>query len=150
MKPEMIFVPMLVLVFWSFVIVTWLAYKRFSAGFSGRVKAGYFKVGESDKVPDDVKVVGRNFANLFEMPVLFYAVCISAYVTHQMSHALVVLAWAYVILRVIHSLIHVTYNYVNHRFTVYFASCLLLLVMWIIFAVNLHGTQSLTVTWPFH
>lgn len=150
MKPELIFTPMLVLVFWTFVIVTWLAYKRFSAGFAGRVKAGYFKVGESEKVPDDVRVVGRNFSNLFEMPVLFYAVCIAVYVTHQTSHALVVLAWCYVILRVVHSLIHVTYNYVNHRFVAYSGSCLLLLAMWIIFAANLHGSPSLTVSWPLH
>ncbi|HET7922675.1 MAG TPA: MAPEG family protein [Gammaproteobacteria bacterium] len=150
MKPELIFVPMLVLVFWTFVIVSWLAYKRFSAAFAGRVKAGWFKVGESEKVPDDVRVVGRNFVNLFEMPVLFYTVCISSYVVHQVPAALVVLAWCYAVLRIVHSLIHITYNHVNQRFMVYFGSCLLLLAMWIVFAVNLHQAPSVTLSWPFH
>jgi hypothetical protein len=140
---------MLVLVFWTFVIMLFLGYKRFSAVAAKRMKFGYLKVGESEKVPDDVKVVSRNFINLFEMPVLFYAVCISAYAVHQVTHALLILAWGYVILRIVHSLIHVTYNYINQRFLVYATSCAVLFVMWIIFAVNLQNVSTVSKLWPF-
>jgi hypothetical protein len=150
MRAESIFTPMLVLVFWTFVIMLLLGYKRWSAGFAGRVKAGYFKVGESEKVPDDVKVVSRNFSNLFEMPVLFYAFCISTYAVNQVTQTLVILAWCYVGLRIVHSVIHVTYNHVNQRFMVYAVSCMLLLAMWIIFAMHLHNVTAVSRLWPLH
>jgi hypothetical protein len=136
MKPELIFVPMLALVFWTFVIMFYMAWKRIGAGFAGRVKFGYFTVGESDKVPDDVRLAGRNFSNLFEMPVLFYALCIALYVTRDATEVLWVLAWIYVALRVGHSLIHVSYNKIMHRFACYAISNLILLAMWILFAVR--------------
>jgi hypothetical protein len=150
MRAESIFHPMLVLVFWTFVIMLHLGYKRFSAVAAKRMKFGYLKVGESEKVPDDVRLASRNFSNLFEMPVLFYVLCISVYVTNQVTETLLVLAWCYVGLRVVHSLIHVTYNHLTHRFLVYATSCLLLLVMWIVFAVNLHNVSAISRLWPLH
>lgn len=136
MKAELTFSPMLALVAWTFIIMLFMAYKRLSAGFAGRVKFGYFTVGESDKVPDDVRLAGRNFVNLFEMPVLFYVLSIVLYVTHATTEALLVLAWIYVALRVGHSLIHVTYNKIMHRFAFYAVGNLILLAMWILFAVD--------------
>jgi hypothetical protein len=44
---------------------------------------------------------------------------------------LVQLAWGFVVLRIVHSLIHCSYNNVNHRFAAYALSCLFLLFMWI-------------------
>ncbi|MGH8402087.1 MAG: MAPEG family protein, partial [Gammaproteobacteria bacterium] len=60
------------------------------------------------------------------------------YMTHTVSETLSVLAWIYVALRIVHSLIHVTYNKIIHRFSVYATSSFLLLAMWIIFAVKLY------------
>lgn len=127
---------MLALVFWTFVIMLFMAYKRISSGFTGRLKPGAFKVGESPEVPMDVRLANRNFVNLFEMPVLFYALCIALYVTRDVTEASLALAWIYVVLRVGHSLIHVTYNKIMHRFAFYAVSNLILLAMWILFAVN--------------
>lgn len=56
-----------------------------------------------------------NFRNLFEVPVLFYAVCCSLAITDLVTPLQVALAWSYVTLRAVHSLIHVTYNRVTHR-----------------------------------
>lgn len=150
MRPDTIFAPMLVLVFWTFAIMLLMAYKRFNATLTGRTKAGYFKLGESEKVPYDVRVVGRNFVNLFEMPVLFYLLCLSAYATHLASHALVVLGWCYVVLRIVHSLIHIAYNNVLHRFLAYATSSLLLLFMWIVFAASLHNSSAISRMWPLN
>jgi len=138
MQPESIFSPMLALVAWTFVIMLLMAYKRWSAGFAGRLKRGEFKVGESQDVPNDVRLPGRNFVNLFEMPVLFYVLCLALYMTHNVSKTLLVLAWVYVALRIVHSLIHVTYNKIMHRFFVYALSSFLLLAMWIMFAIELY------------
>lgn len=68
---------------------------------------------------------------------LFYVLCIAIAATGGSTPALVAAAWAYVALRALHSLIHVTYNRVVHRFLVYVTSTLLLFGMWIAFFTTL-------------
>jgi len=80
-----------------------------------------------------------NFRNLFELPVLFYVLCIALYVTRSASHAFVLGAWVFVCARVLHSLIHCTYNRVMHRFAAYLIGGLVLFAMWIAFAIELAG-----------
>lgn len=71
-----------------------------------------------------------NLRDLFEMPVLFYLAALVLYVTLLVSPLYVTLAWLYVALRALHSLIHVTTNRVTHRVSAHFLSCLVLWVMW--------------------
>lgn len=71
-----------------------------------------------------------NLRNLFEMPVLFYALCLGLAVTGLATPLFTTGAWLYVVLRALHSFIHCTYNRVMHRFTVYAASSVLLFVLW--------------------
>lgn len=78
-----------------------------------------------------------NFKNLFEIPVLFYVLCIALVITHTQTSFLNVGLWLFVVLRTAHSLIHCSYNNVMHRFTVYLLSTLLLFVMWIQFGLTL-------------
>lgn len=78
----------------------------------------------------------NNLANLFEMPVLFYALCIASYQLNMASSMLFMLAWTYVGLRTVHSLIHCTYNKVMHRFVAYFLSCLVLWAMAVLVAMK--------------
>ena len=78
-----------------------------------------------------------NFRNLFEVPVLFYLLCIAIAVTGGSSPGFVAAAWTYVGLRALHSLIHVTYNRVTHRFLVYVSSTLLLFGMWTAFVLRI-------------
>ena len=78
-----------------------------------------------------------NFRNLFEVPVLFYVLCIAIAVNGSSTPGFVAAAWAYVSLRALHSLIHVTYNRVMHRFLDYAASTLLLFGMWTAFVLGI-------------
>ena len=78
-----------------------------------------------------------NFRNLFEVPVLFFAVCGALAITDTVTPLQLVLAWLYVGLRAVHSFIHVTYNRVMHRFSVYLASTICVFVMWGLFAFAL-------------
>lgn len=71
-----------------------------------------------------------NYRNLFEAPVLFYAAMLAGVAIHAATPWLVALAWLYVALRYAHSAIHCTYNRVMHRFAVFAASMLVLLVIW--------------------
>jgi hypothetical protein len=79
----------------------------------------------------------ENFRNLFEVPVLFYVLCAALVLTGGSTPGFVAAAWAYVALRVVHSLIHVTYNRVTHRFLVYVASTLLLFGTWAAFVARI-------------
>lgn len=78
-----------------------------------------------------------NLMNLFEMPVLFYTAMILALVLLMQDPVLVILAWLYVCLRVVHSLIHTTYNIVMQRFWVYIFSCFTLFAIWLRLAWNI-------------
>lgn len=74
-----------------------------------------------------------NFRNLFEVPVLFYALAAVALAAGHVPPWLVACAWLYVLLRAAHSAIHCTYNDVRHRLAVFLASFLLLAGMWAAF-----------------
>jgi hypothetical protein len=73
----------------------------------------------------------NNLKNLFELPVLFYLAVLLSMVLMIQDPVLVVLAWVFAVFRVIHSLIHCTYNTVMHRFIAYAISCLALILMWL-------------------
>lgn len=75
-----------------------------------------------------------NFNHLFEVPVLFYLLCVVAIGSGHIPAWLPALAWLFVLSRVVHSAIQCTYNRVMHRFAVFLGSFLLLLVMWAMYA----------------
>jgi len=78
-----------------------------------------------------------NFRNLFEVPVLFYVLCVAIAVNGGSAPGLVAAAWLFVGLRALHSLIQVSYNRVMHRFLVYASSTVLLFGMWVAFLVRI-------------
>jgi len=78
----------------------------------------------------DVSGPSDNFENLFETPVLFYAAVTVSLILFIQNPLLDSLAWSYVMLRALHSFVHVTYNRVLHRFMVYFSSTIILWGMW--------------------
>jgi hypothetical protein len=137
MRQESIFAPVLALVLLTFVVMVHLGYKRFSAGFAGRVKGSDFRVGETANVPPDVAVVNRNFMNLLEAPLLFYIFCLAAYATHSVTAVTLWLAWAYVGLRFAHTAIHLAYNRILYRFAAYASSNVVLAMLWVWFAAAL-------------
>jgi hypothetical protein len=78
-----------------------------------------------------------NFRNLFELPVLFYLALVVAALTAQATTMVLVLAWLFVALRVLHSAIHCTYNKVMHRFKAYLAGGIVLWALWGVLAFGL-------------
>lgn len=84
-------------------------------------------------LPESVNLPAYNFKNLFEMPVLFYVICLSAELLKiqdiMLENWLYQAAWMFVILRAIHSVIQCSYNQVMHRFAIYMLSCIVLWIM---------------------
>jgi hypothetical protein len=80
-------------------------------------------------IPGDESAPSNNLKNLFELPVIFYAVCLYLTATGQADGFYLNCAWAFLALRVLHSLIHCTYNRVAHRFAVYMLASIALWIM---------------------
>ena len=89
-----------------------------------------------------VEMPANNLANLFEMPVLFFALIPLLLITHHAGHVQVLLAWAFVIFRAVHSVIHIGPKKVQARFMAYLASCAALAAMWIGFFIDMVGAAS--------
>ena len=87
-----------------------------------------------------VEMPANNLANLFEMPVLYFAL-VPLLLHFDLANPIqVALAWAFVAARVAHSWIHIARGPIPLRFAVYIASCALLAAMWIGFTVDLLNT----------
>jgi hypothetical protein len=84
-----------------------------------------------------VEMPAHNLRNLFEMPVLYFTLVPLLLITHHANHVQVLLAWAYVLLRIAHGLVHIGKGPVLVRFNVYALSCAVLGAMWKGFAVDL-------------
>jgi hypothetical protein len=82
-----------------------------------------------DALPVSVKQIADNFNHLHEQPTVFYALAIYTHLAGVADPLNVALAWTYVGLRVIHSLIQCTSNFVPVRFSVFVLSSLVLLVI---------------------
>ena len=78
-----------------------------------------------------------NYRNLFEAPVLFYALCGYLALTELTTMLLLACAWGYVFLRAAHTFVHLTSNKVIRRFQLFFASSIVLFAMWLLFLVRL-------------
>lgn len=126
-----IFHPVLVLVGWTLLVLLVIPYRRFKAAFAGQVTAKDFRFGESANVPPDVSIPNRNYMNLLEAPLLFYVICFTLFQLQHVDSLVVALAWGYVALRVVHSIIHLTYNRVEHRLVAFALSNAVLAAIWL-------------------
>jgi hypothetical protein len=133
---DQILLPMGALAFLTFVILLFIPIRRFRASFAGKVGPDDFKYGESARVPGEVSIPNRNYMNLTELPVLFYVICLMFYATGRTDGTVVMLAWVFVGLRAVHSLIHLTYNNVIHRLSAFVLSNFALIWLWVMFFVK--------------
>lgn len=106
------------------------------------VAIDYYTTYQAGDEPLHIRVVTRNFLNLFEMPLLFYVGVILVFVTRQSTPWLVGCAWLYVALRCAHTAVHLSSNRVPLRFRIYFASNFALLALWVTLFVQLWRTAD--------
>jgi hypothetical protein len=130
MSEDAIFAPMGALAGLTFAVLGLIPLQRVRAARSGVVTPRDFRLGESARVPDFAVLPNRNYMNLLELPTLFYPVCLMFYVAHRVDAAALVMAWAYVVLRAVHSVIHLTYNGVIHRLVAFAAFNVALGALW--------------------
>ena len=120
----------LALVVWSLIIWIWMYLTRIPAMQAAKINPDDARhPGSLDSLPSSVRQVAENYNHLMEQPTIFYALAFYTVLMHHDVGLTVTLAWAYVILRVIHSLIQCTINRVMLRFGV-FALGSLVLMAW--------------------
>jgi hypothetical protein len=135
-----IIIPVFLQVMLTFAILFAVGYLRLrSVGQRTVHPKDYVLMTGQDQWPVMIQRLGRSFHNQLEVPMLFYVLAILILVTDIESQLLMNLAWVYVGLRYLHALIHIAYNKVIHRFTVYIISCLVLLAMWVLFLFEINS-----------
>ncbi|HSQ69215.1 MAG TPA: MAPEG family protein [Steroidobacteraceae bacterium] len=123
--------PVLVLVTWTLIMWVWMYATRIPA----MNKAGVEPQDAAHpgtwvhRVPSSVRAVADNYNHLHEQPTIFYALMFFAALTGGGDATALRLAWAYVILRVLHSLVQATFNKVIVRFSVFALGTVALMVL---------------------
>ena len=138
MNNELIFLPVLAHIFLVFMLYIAL----------GRVKTKAVKAGQVDRQvaalnpkawPEYVLKVSNNLDNQFASPILFYVLSMIYYVTDNLNGILISVMGLYVLSRYLHTYVHITSNYVPHRYKLFVAGLLILLVLSIWLTVKLIG-----------
>jgi len=126
--------PVFVLVFLTLVVWLRMFYVRFSEMAKAGLKPTDLRPDNVRNLPSKIIFSGDNFRNLGELPILFYALVPLLILVEKVDSVFVTTAWIFVLLRVVHSFIHTTYNKTMHRFVVYVLSACVLWFMWLRFA----------------
>ena len=124
---DSIMTPVLAMITWTLVMWVWMYATRIPAMQAAKIDATKMKEkSEMDVLPRAVRQIADNYNHLHEQPVIFYALAVYTQLEGVVSPFTVTVAWAYVALRVAHSLVQCTSNYIPLRFFIFAASSLML------------------------
>ncbi|MBT8103634.1 MAG: MAPEG family protein [Gammaproteobacteria bacterium] len=131
MNNELILQPMLGMMVLTAIVWFVMYTKRIPAMQKARMPVQTYTTPDkaAELLPDSVNYSAYNLKNLFELPVVFYALCLLLYVTQAVDMTYVIAAWLFFGFRVLHSFVHCTSNVVILRFYLYLAAALALWFM---------------------
>ena len=120
----------------TFILLFWMGSSRVAAIKRGEARIKDTALGQPNW-PAKQQQIANAYHNQFQLPVLFYVLTVLVIITRHADILFVVLAWVFVALRIVHAFIHTGDNYVPRRFYVFLAGAIVLLIMWIIFAIDI-------------
>ncbi len=129
MSLQAVLSPLFVEVILTFALMLLMGKLRNDDYSSGSVKPQDIALREQ-KWPARTAQAANSFSNQFELPVLLYVLTILVWITRHAGYAFVVLAWIFVISRVLQAYVHVTSNRVRRRGAFYIVGAVVLMVMW--------------------
>jgi hypothetical protein len=140
-QAEPILLPVFCLVLWTIVQLFWMAATRLPAIAKAKLgpTAGRRTADLANQLPEQVQWKADNYNHLLEQPTAFYACAVALAMLGAGDGVSLYLAWGYVVLRVIHSIVHSTSNNVPVRFSLFLLSTLLLLGMAVNGALTMLG-----------
>jgi hypothetical protein len=133
---QAILAPLFVQVVLTFAVGLWLAYLGVSGVSKGKVDPARIALREPNW-PVRTLQVRNSYQNQLELPVLFYVLTILAIVTRHADLLFVVMAWIFVLSRIVHAYVHVTSNDLNRRGLWFGVGMFTLALMWAIFIVRI-------------
>ena len=123
--------PIVALVAWSLVMMTWMAATRLPAMKKAGIDVSKTRGGRGQNLegvlPDEVNWKAHNYEHLMEQPTIFYAIVVALILLDMDQTINVWLAWGYVGLRVLHSIVQATINEIKYRLPLFALSSLCLL-----------------------
>lgn len=133
--------PVVALVIWSLVIWLWMGATRLPAMKKAGMgpQEGAYARDLNAKMPAHARQVADNYNHLMEQPTIFYAICFGLQFLDQTQPLNIGLAWTYVVLRVLHSMVQGTVNVVAVRFALFVLSTLALAAMTVHAALAMWG-----------
>jgi hypothetical protein len=131
----MVLLPVFVLVALTFALLLWMATARARALTGKEIRIKDIALGQPNW-PERATQIGNCFSNQFELPVLFYILIAVALPLRHADLVIVLLSWVFVVTRFAHAGIFVTSNNVQQRSLAWFAGVLVLLAMWLYFALR--------------
>lgn len=137
MNQTAIFWPVLAQVLLVYIVYMVMGRRRYGAVRSGEAKAGQFKTRMTE--PASSVTVANNLSNQFELPVLFYVLCLALHETNGVNYLTLALMWIFAISRYAHAWVHLTSNNLLFRRRIFFFGAVVLLLAWIWFALHLLG-----------
>ena len=136
MSIQMVLLPVFVQIGLTFALLLWMAGARRDALVGGETKIRDIALGQQNW-PLRATQIGNCFRNQFELPVLFYALIAMALPLRHADLVIVMLSWVFVVTRFVHAGIFVSSNDLGRRSLAWFAGVLVLLAMWVYFALKI-------------
>ena len=136
MSVQAVLAPVFVQMALTFVLLFWMGFARVSAIRSGTAKVRDTALGQPNW-PPRVTQIANCYHNQYQLPVLFYVLVAFALLTRHADLLFVLMSWAFVLLRIVHAVIHTGSNYVPYRFYAFLAGAVVLVAMWLVFAVRI-------------
>jgi hypothetical protein len=136
MSIQAILLPLFVQVALTLVLLFWTGRARVAAVRRGDVHPRDVALRQPNWPKRETQIANA-YQNQLELPILFYVLTVLAIVTHHADMPFVVLAWLFVVLRLVHATIHLTSNHVGRRFAVFAVGVLVLVAMWAIFIARI-------------
>lgn len=134
MMSTAIFWPVMAQVALTLVVYFVMSKRRIAAVKAGQARPRDFAIPAD---PEMSATAARNVSNQFELPVLFYVVCLAFHQAGAVDLVALILAWTFVAARIVHAWVHVTSNVVLLRRRIFVIGFLAVALMWIWFAVHL-------------
>ena len=132
----MVLLPVFVQVGLTFALLLWMAGARRQTLVKGETKIRDIALGQPNW-PARATQIGNCYRNQFEIPVLFYVLIALALPIRHADYVIVLLSWVFVVTRLVHAGIFVNSNDLGQRSMAWFAGVLVLLAMWIYFALQI-------------
>jgi hypothetical protein len=130
-----IYYPLFTMVLLTLLVVLRPLYFNITAVIRKEVHIKHFKLFD-EGIPPKLQSASQHYKNMFEMPILFYVLCVLLIINNNATSLDIFFAWGFVIFRILHSISRIPNRDVNLRFSLFAGSFIMLVAGWIHFAVK--------------